>query len=303
MNPLFGILLKITSVLMFVVMNALIKALSAHFPTGELIFFRSFFAIPVIVGWIAWRGDLRHGLRTQDPRKHVFRGLVGTTAMGLGFLAVGLLPLPEATAIGYAAPLLTVIFAAMFLGEDVRAFRLSMVALGMSGVMIVLAPRLGAGGQLSDAQALGALAALSGAGCVALVQIFISRMVRTERTSAIVFWFSVTATVVSLATIPWGWAMPTPAQAALLVLTGLIGGAAQIFMTSSYRFAETSVVAPFDYVSMIFALVIGYWIFAEVPTWPMLGGASLIIVAGILIIWRERQLGIRRARKSRSPGG
>ena len=90
-------------------------------------FFRSFFAIPVILAWLVWTGDLRHGLDTLYPMGHVWRGLVGTTAMGLGFTALGLLPLPEATALGYAAPLLTVIFAAMFLGEQVRAFRLSAV--------------------------------------------------------------------------------------------------------------------------------------------------------------------------------
>ena len=88
-------------------------------------FFRSFFAIPVILAWLAWSGDLRHGLDTLYPMGHVWRGLVGTTAMGLGFTALGLLPLPEATALGYAAPLLVVVFAAMFLGEQVRVFRLA----------------------------------------------------------------------------------------------------------------------------------------------------------------------------------
>ena len=86
-------------------------------PPGQAVFFRSFFAIPVIVAWLAMTGGLRHGFDTLYPMGHVWRGLVGTMAMGLGFTALGLLPLPEATALGYAAPLLTVIFAAMFLGE------------------------------------------------------------------------------------------------------------------------------------------------------------------------------------------
>lgn len=303
MNAFRGILLKLGSVLLFTAMAALIKALAGRVPTGEIVFFRSFFAIPVIVVWLWMRRDLAQGFRAQKPVSHVFRGLVGTTAMGMGFMALGLLPLPEATAIGYASPLLTVIFAAMFLGEDVRAFRLSAVGLGMIGVLIVLAPRLGAGGEFSHLQALGAIAGLTGAAFAALAQIFISKMVRTERTSAIVFWFSVTSAGLSLVTIPFGWVMPGAVDLAILVMTGLIGGAAQIFLTSSYRHAEASVVAPFDYVSMIFALGVGYWAFGEVPTWPMLLGAAIVIAAGIAIIWRERHLGIERTkrRKALSP--
>lgn len=300
MNPSLGIALKLVSVALFTVMAALIKDVSARVPSGEVVFFRSAFAIPVILIWIAARGELATGLRTVNTMGHVWRGLVGTAAMGLSFLGLGLLPLPESTAIGYAMPLLTVIFAAMFLGEEVRAFRLSMVALGMVGVLIVLAPRLGTGGALSAQQTLGAIATLSGAAFAALAQIFISKMVHTERTSAIVFWFSVTATVLSLATIPFGWVTPGLADAAVLIGIGLIGGVAQIFLTSSYRFADASVVAPFDYASMIGALAIGYWVFGEVPSWTMLAGAVLIIGAGIMIIWRERQLGLERARRRKA---
>ena len=141
-NPLRGIGLKVLAVLLFVGMAVCIKASAPHVPPGERVFFRSFFAIPVILAWLAWTGDLRHGLDTLYPMGHLWRGLVGTSAMGLGFTALGLLPLPEATALGYAAPLLVVIFAAMFLGEQVRIFRLSAVAIGLVGVMIVLWPRL-----------------------------------------------------------------------------------------------------------------------------------------------------------------
>ena len=130
MRPLRGIVLKLASVMVFIVMAALIKSTSAHVPAGQAVFFRSFFAIPVIFGWLAWRRELGTGLKTANPMGHVWRGVVGTMAMGLGFAGLGYLPLPEVTAIGYAAPLLTVIFAAMFLGEEVRAFRISAVILG-----------------------------------------------------------------------------------------------------------------------------------------------------------------------------
>lgn len=292
MTPLWGVTLKLVSVGLFAVMTALIKAMAAYIPTGELMFFRSFFAIPVILIWIGWRGQLRAGLRMAVPLRHLARGLIGTLAMGAGFVALRSLPLPEATAIGYAAPLLTVVFAALFLGEDVRVFRLSMVALGLAGVLIILVPRFGGG--LAEAQGIGALAALFKAVCVAGAQVLSARMVRAgEQIPAIVFWFALVAVLVSLGTIPFGWVRPTPGALAVLVLIGLIGGVAQICLTSAYRFAGASVVAPFDYLSMIFALAIGYWIFAEVPGWPMLGGAALIITAGVLIIWRERRLARR----------
>lgn len=307
MNPLKGIALKLCAVLLFIVMSAMIKATSDHVPPGQAVFFRSFFAIPVILIWLWWRHDLSTGLKVQSPMGHFWRGVVGTTAMGLGFAALGLLPLPEVTALGYTTPLLVVIFAAMFLDERVGIFRISAVALGMAGVFIVLAPRLTtlSGPTVETAQAVGAVLVLMSATCAALAQIYIRKLVRTEQTSAIVFYFSLTATLLSLLTIPFGWVMPNLLEVGLLVLAGLIGGTAQIFLTSSYRFADASVIAPFDYASMLFALVIGYVIFDEVPTETMLLGATLVISAGIIIILRERQLGLKRgqARAIKTPQG
>lgn len=305
MRPLHGIALKIASVLIFIVMASLIKATAARVPPGEAVFFRSFFAIPVIVVWLAWRHELAHGFRVKDPWGHLWRGFVGTTSMGLGFAGLAFLPLPEVTAIGYAAPLLTVIFAAMFLGEQVRAFRIGAVIVGMIGVMIVLSPRLSVGADLTDGQVLGVVLVLGGAVFAALAQVFVRKLVQTESTGAIVFWFSVTAAGLSLVTLPFGWVIPGPLDFGLLVLAGLLGGVGQVLLTSSYRHADASVIAPFEYVSILFALGIGYWAFGEVPTLTMLGGAALVIAAGVLIIWRERQLGIQRARqrKAMTPQG
>lgn len=307
MRPLRGIAYKFVSVVVFIVMSSLIKATAQHVPAGQSVFFRSFFALPVIVAWLVMRGEMTTGLRASNPLGHLWRGVVGTCAMGLGFAGLGYLPLPEVTAIGYAAPLLTVIFAAMFLGEEVRAFRISAVALGMTGVMIVLWPRLTivADDQLNHTQALGAMLVLGGAVFAALAQVFVRKLVNTEKTSAIVFYFSLTATLLSLTTLPFGWVWPTPFETALLILAGLLGGVGQIFLTSSYREADASVVAPFDYASMIFALGIGFFIFDEVPTLTMLAGAALVVTAGILIILRERHLGIKRAqqRKAMTPQG
>ncbi len=303
MQPFRGILLKLASVSVFIVMASIVKATSDEVPPGEAVFFRSFFAMPVIIAWLLIRGELRHGLAARSPMGHVWRGLVGTTGMGLGFAGLGLLPLPEVTAIGYAAPLLVVIFAAMFLNEQVRAFRLSAVALGLVGVLIVLSPRLSVGAaEIELRETLGAVLVLGGAVASALAQVFVRKLVQTEDTAAIVFWFSVTATLVSLLTIPWGWVWPAPPTVALLVAAGLLGGVGQILLTSSYRFADASVIAPFEYSSMLLALGIGFFVFGEVPTLVTLAGAAIIILAGVLIIWRERQLGLERARQRKATG-
>ncbi|WP_166417363.1 DMT family transporter [Cochlodiniinecator piscidefendens] len=307
MNPIKGILLKLAAVTLFICMASLIKAASERVPAGEAVFFRSFFALPIILGWLAVRGDLRTGLKVKSKISHFWRGFAGTTAMACGFAGLGLLPLPEVTALGYAAPLLTVVFAAMFLGEEVRAFRLTAVGIGLVGVLIVVSPRVTLLGQetVQMAAAIGAILVLFGAVFSALAQIYIRKLVQTEQTSAIVFYFSVTSTALSLLTIPFGWVWPTGTEAALLISAGILGGLGQIFLTSAYRFADASVVAPFDYASMIMALAIGYFVFEEVPTLTMLGGAALVIFAGVLIILREHRLGLERsrARKGMTPQG
>ncbi|UYV37160.1 DMT family transporter [Rhodobacteraceae bacterium D3-12] len=307
MNPIKGIALKLAAVTLFVIMSSLIKVSADHVPPGEAVFFRSFFALWVIVAWLWLRGDLDTGLKVESKMGHFWRGFVGTAAMGMMFTGLGLLPLPEVTAIGFATPIMVVIFAAMFLNERVGIFRLGAVALGLVGVLIVLSPRMTAfsGEVVETAQAAGAVIVLMGAVFAALAQIYIRKLVATEQTSAIVFYFSITSTVLSLLTLPFGWVMPSPYETSLLVLAGLIGGLAQICLTSAYRYADASVVAPFDYAAMLLALAIGYFIFSEPPTVTMLLGASLVIAAGLIIILRESWLGLERgrSRKNVTPQG
>ena len=303
MTPLRGIALKITSVILFVIMSSLIKAADSV-PTGEAVFFRSFFALPVIIGWLLWRGDMATGLRAKKPSLHVLRGIVGVSAMGFNFAALTLLPLPEVTALGYAAPLLTVIFGAILLGEQVRLFRLSAVAMGIFGVGLVMWPLLTVS-EMNDTVLLGIGFVMASAVLRALVQIHIRRMVQTEQTSAIVFYFTMTSTVLSMMTIPFGWVMPSGPETLMLIAAGLIGGVAQICITSAYRGAEAGLLAPFDYASILFAILIGYVVFAEVPTALMLLGSAVVISSGVAIILRERYLGLQRnrARPNMTPQG
>ncbi|MFO1174151.1 MAG: DMT family transporter [Paracoccaceae bacterium] len=300
--PLTGIGLKLVSVVVFITMSTLIKIIGHRVPPGEVVFFRSAFAIPVILVWLGATRSLRTGLATRNYMGHFWRGLAGTAAMGFGFAGLGLLPLPEVTAIGYAAPLLTVVFAAMFLGEEVRTFRFLAVAIGLLGVLIIVSPRLTAlrDGTVGATEALGAVVLLVGAVFTALAQVFVRRLVSVESTSAIVFFFSLNSALLSLVTLPFGWNWPDLQTAALLIVTGLLGGVGQVFLTSAYRHADASVVAPFDYASMLLSIVIGYVGFGEVPGGATVLGAAIVILAGIIIIWREHQLGLERVRQRES---
>ncbi|WP_158965060.1 DMT family transporter [Chachezhania sediminis] len=298
-RPARAVGLYLSSIFLFSVMSAMVKSLSEEIPAGELVFFRSFFGFPPIIILLVMRGQLSQGLRTKRPGAHVWRGLVGTSSMALMFGGLGLIPLPEATAIGYAAPIFTVILAALLLGEKIRMIRISAVGVGLVGVLIMIWPRIGgvmAGNVAADMATVGALMVLGSTALRAVVQIHIRKMVKTENSSAIVFYFTLSSTVASLLTLPFGWVMPDWDTFLLMVLMGLLGGIGQILVTTSYRFGPASLIAPFDYSSMLFALVIGYVWFAEVPTLPMMAGAALVIAGNALVIWRERQLGLERSR-------
>jgi drug/metabolite transporter (DMT)-like permease len=306
-RPLTGIALKVISIVAFLGMQTFIKV-SGEVPTGQVVFFRSFFAMFPILAVLAFRRELATALHTTRPLGHVARGLVGVISMGLGFFALTRLPLPEWIAINYAQPLIVVIFSALFLGETVRIFRWSAVVAGLFGVLIISWPNLtllAGGGGMESAQALGVIALLASAAVSAAAMILVRRLVATERTSTIVLWFSLTATVMALFTVPFGWAALSGWQAASLVAAGFCGGLGQILMTEAYRHADLSTVAPFEYSSMLLGIAVGYFVFGDVPTAYTLVGGTIVIAAGIFIIWREQRLGLERgaARKVTPPQG
>ncbi|MCF6110148.1 DMT family transporter [Mesorhizobium muleiense] len=291
-------MLKIVSVAVFVAMSSCIKA-AGKVPAGQIVFFRSFFAIFPIVVFLAFQGKLGTAFSTKRPLNHIARGVVGVCAMGLGFFALIRLPLPEAIALNYAQPLLVVVFSSIFLGEAIRVYRWSAVAVGLVGVLVISWPELtllGSGAALGDQEVLDVIAALVAAAISAVAMLLVRNLVQSEPTATIVLWFSVTASLLALLSLPFGWQALTPAQAGLLIAAGFCGGLAQILMTAAYRHAEASVVAPFEYTSMLLGIVVGYLAFGDVPTVHMLIGGVIVVAAGIFIIWRERQLGLERAR-------
>jgi drug/metabolite transporter (DMT)-like permease len=292
-----GIAFKVLSALVFTLMSASVKLVGSDYPTGQLVFFRSAFAIAPLLVWLTWRGDLVPAIRTRNPGGHLLRSVIGTTGMFCGFAALSHLPLPDATAIGYAAPLVTVVLAALILKETVRAYRWTAVLVGFVGVLIMLSPHLGArvaGNGLSAGPAVGALFGLAGACCAAGATIQIRRLTATERTGAIVLYFSLLSAAIALATVSLGWKVPSPRDFLVLVLIGFLGGIGQILLTQSYRYADASLVAPFEYTTMIWAIFIGFFAFGHLPDRAVIVGATVVALAGLFVLWRERQLGLDR---------
>ncbi|MCB8821182.1 DMT family transporter [Microvirga rosea] len=310
MKPLLGISLKILSAFVFTLMSAGLKTLSSVYPVGELVFFRCFFALIPLLTWLAWQGDLINAVRTEHVAGHFLRGLIGTSSMYLGFAALAYLPLHDTIAIGYASPLIVVILAALLLKEKVRAYRWTAVGIGFVGVLIMLSPFLKLGsfsGGLGAGSSIGAFFSLMGAVCSAGATIQVRRLTQTERTGAIVFYFFILASGLSLLTIPLGWVVPSLSDLLLFILVGILGGIGQILLTQSYRFADTSILAPFEYTTMIWALLLGWFVFGDLPTAAVMSGAAIVAGTGLFIVWRERKLGLERAKAletaAQRPGG
>lgn len=305
MKPVLGIVLKLASTVVFAGMIVAIKLVGDRAPSGQVVFFRSFFALVPVFAWLAWKGVLARSLATQRPFGHLFRSAFGVTSMFMWFTALPYMPIAEGLAISYAAPLLTVAFAALLLGETVRIYRWTAVGVGFLGVMVMLAPHLkGFQHLFTDAAATGALLAFGSSFFTALAGTQIRRLTFTESVGTIVIYFSVGCSLIALVTVPQ-WVMLSRFDFACLVSAGLLGGVGQLLMTSSYRHAHASTVAPIEYVSMLWAVGYGFLLFGEVPGWSVVIGSVIVIAAGIFIVQRERALGLadEQIRKPSPPAG
>lgn len=303
-NPMRGIALKVASVVFFLAMQTFIKLAGAGIQPGQVTFYRSFFALFPIMAYLAYRGQLRASFYTANPIGHLKRGTLGIISMGLGFYGLLHLPLPEAIALGYATPLVAVIFAAIFLGETVRVYRWSAVLVGIVGVSIVSWPKLTLfreGGVETD-QAIGAVTVLLASVLGGMAMIQVRRLVQEEKTSTIVLYFSLTASVFSLVTVPFGWDLLDFKPQLWLISAGFCGGVAQILLTESYRHADVSTIAPFEYTSIVLGGLLAYFVFGDIPTASMLVGTAIIVAAGVFIIYREHRLELQR-QAARKAGG
>ena len=304
MHSFKAIGLKLASALLFAVMSALVRQLGDVAPVGQMVFFRSAFAILPVVVIYALRGELASAVRTGRPLGQLGRGMLSVCGMFTNFSALTRLPLADATAISFASPLITVALAAVVLKERVRIYRWSAVVIGFIGVIVMLVPHFDVGHAAAigtTTAAVGSALALASAVCNAGTVIQTRRLTQSETTSSIVFYFSLVCATAGALTLPFAWHSPSGGELAMLVALGVLGGLAHILLTESYRFAAASVVAPFDYSSMLWALLLGYWLFGELPETLVYLGAAIVAGAGLFVIWRERQLGLQRAREAEGP--
>ncbi|MFG1266194.1 DMT family transporter [Xanthobacter aminoxidans] len=289
MNAPAGIALQISATFFFAVMSALVRFVADDVPSGQVVFARSAFGLVPLVVWLLWRGRMSSALVTRQPFGHVVRGLVGVSAMWLSFAALAFIPLAEAVAFTYATPLVAVVLAAILLGERVPSYRWAVLGVGFAGILIMLWPSfthasLGSG----PGPLIGAAMALVGAVIAGLAVTQVRHLTRTETSEAIVFYFSIVASLAGLATIPFGWVIPDVRTALILIATGIAGGLGQILMTAATRYAPASVVAPLNYATLLWAMVFGVLAFGEWPGSLVLAGAAIVVCAGLVLVWRER---------------
>ncbi len=289
-----GIAQMVLAVGLYSIMDAMIKWLGPSYPTMELVFFRSLFAF-VPIAYVLWRSGSLAGLRTRNLFGHGARSLAGLISISLFFYAYTRMPLANVVAISFAAPLLVTALSVPLLGERVGWRRWSAVLAGFLGVVVMVKPDAG----LFDRIAVIALVATV---FYALVIVSIRKLSRTETPTAIVFYYALTSTLVTGAVLPFVWVMPDAEGWVLLILVGLIGGVAQFAMTHAYRLATVSIIAPFDYMHIIWAALLGLFIWGEVPGNTIWIGTAIVMASGIYILLREARLGLPRGIARRLTG-
>jgi drug/metabolite transporter (DMT)-like permease len=290
-SVLRGILLMMLSVLLFSSMDAMIKWATRDYPTGQIVFFRNCLAfVPVLLFF--WRGGSAMTLRTSRLGGHLIRGVVGVASMFFFFLAFGLLPLADTIALGMSGPIFLTALSVPLLGEHVGIRRWSAVLVGFAGVLIMVRPG-------SGVFELEALTAIAGAFFYALAMVSIRRLSRTEPAGTIVFYFTLFAMIAGLLTLPLAalapgwidpWVWPDAFGWALLIGIGLLGGTAQLALTYAFKLAPVAVIAPFEYGSLLFGVLLGLLIWHEVPDRYILLGAALVVASGLYILYRETKL-------------
>lgn len=278
-----AIALRLTCAALFALMNAAAKlAERAGATLGEIMFWRQAGAALLVTAVIAAGPGLR-SVRTERFGAHVLRAVVGLSAMALTFHAILALPLAELTTIGFSIPIFATILGALVLKEPTGVHRWGAVIVGFAGVLIVTLPGIGAG----HLPGWGLVAGLAGAFGTANISILLRNMGRSESPLTTVFWFSV------LSLLPLGIVYALTAQAhppltwAWMIAVGLLGGMAQLAMTGSLRLGPVSVVVPMDYFSLIWATLLGWWLFDALPGPTTWFGAPVIVASGLYIIWRE----------------
>ena len=283
-----GILFRIGMGLSFSTMGAMLKLASTQgLNAPELVFYRSVFSLPVVVLWVLNRETLAV-LRPNNPLAHVWRSALGLTSMALTFQALIMLPLADATAINFTAPIFATILSFLILKEQVGVHRWAAVLVGFIGVLVVARP----GGSSLPIAGVGiaVIAAVGQAGVTTTLR----QIQRSEHISAIVFWFAVSGIIVGGLLMPFFGHAHSFKGLAFALIGGVAGGIGQLCMTASLR-SPVAAVAPFDYLQIVLATAYGWLLFSDVPSVHTIGGASLIAGSGLYTAWREHRRRVRQA--------
>ncbi|MBL6456237.1 DMT family transporter [Belnapia sp. T6] len=289
-----GALCMLASYALFTLMNVLVKDLGDRIPVAEMMVFRSVFALPVLLVILLRSGLGLSSLRTRRFGGHALRAGTGIAAQSCGFFALTLLPLAEQTALGFTQPLFVTILAIPLLGERVGIHRWSAVVVGFCGVLVIAAGQ-GALGGMAGAPVAGIGAAVAQGMFSALTTLLVRQLSATESSTTITLWQSLLMGSFALALLPFFYVAPTAWELLLLVVMGLIGGAAQWLLTEAWASAQVSALAPYTYSGLLWSVLFGFIAFGDLPGPSMLAGGVLIVAAGLYILHREL---VRRREKT-----
>lgn len=275
-----GMLLMLAGLALFSVLNGLVKFLAETFPVNQIIFFRNFFALATLLAMAPALGGLK-ALRVANKGGLTLQAVQFTGVLGFIFLAYRYMPLADATAISFLQPLLVVLLSAPFLGERVTRVGWIGVILGFAGVALMMRPT-------GTASAFGVSMALIGTVFSALSLLQQRNLSRGATSIAIAFWTLGGSALLIAPTLPFGWVTPTPTQWAWLIGNGLASGACQYLTTRALYHAPVGAIAPLNYTKMIWAVLVGFLWFGEVPTFGMLAGSVTVIFASF-IVYRDQK--------------
>ena len=278
-----GAVYMILSVLFFSFMDILIKV-TDEYDVGQIMFFRALFGL-IPIFFLIPKNRIKNFYKTKNIKLHFFRSFFGAIAMAAIFIGLRNLQLAEVTALAFSGPLWVVLFSMFFLSEKIRLKRWIAVGLGFIGVIIISKPGFD---NLNFYYIYPIIFCIGFAG----VSILIRKLTLAgESVWLIAFYFSLVSGLGGLLTIPLGlWKMPNTYDFILLILIGLLGGIANLLLTQSYKLAEVTLTTPLKYLSLVIAIIFGFYFFEEIPSIHTLSGAALIVVSSAIIFIRENQL-------------
>ncbi len=288
-RPRLGMALRLLSGLLGAGMFISVKAVSADVPLGEIVFFRSFFAILPLVLFLWVRKEFPSGLATRRPGAHFLRATFGALALFASFAAIARLNVAEAILIAQLSPVLLAVAAVFLLSERLTIWRIGGLALGFAGVIVLVWPELRSGSN-DSAKLIGYGIGLVSALFSALGLTMVRSLSKTESPGAIALYFVLASMMGALLTLPWGWVMPEGPILLLLVASGIFGGFAHIAMTLAFRYTEASRLAPFEYVALLWPLLADLFIFKLSLSTAFILAAPLIL-AGALFAAAEKPPG------------